>query len=236
MSGERVAATDDGYKILVAAPEVSHPTVLTTVLARGVGHLFLLEADAMGDFEKSERAPGADLAAVMLGLGVLVANGSGIEVKGCGGMKVHQATSLTAGQTALALALALEREAHKTGGASDSLRGVASSLDPVARGLFGAARTFVRAQRSLVRRVDDASDAVARGDFSLKDPNEIGVGRKLLRMVGLDRAEDIDPIDALERELASGQSTPRVTPKLSAEKRRKMAELRALVDETLEGP
>jgi hypothetical protein len=242
MSGERVTADGDGYRVMVATPELQNRTVLTTVLARAVGHLFLLEADAMSAFAKPERAPAADLAATMLGLGVLVANGSGIEVKGCGGMKVHQATSLSAGEAALGLAIALEREALRKQDAAgkqaalDAARAVAGALDPVARTMFGPARMFVRAQQSVVRRLDDAPAAIERGDFALRDPSELGVGRRLLRVVGLDKmlgkAEDDDPIQALERELASGAPKQRASTQ-SAEKRAKMAELRAMVDETL---
>jgi hypothetical protein len=142
----------------------------------------------------------------------------------------------------------LEREALRKPGSTDALRAVAGSLDPVAKSLFGAARTFVRAQRALVRRLDDAPEPVERGDFSLKDPNEIGVGRKLLRIVGLDRnAADLDPIEALERELAAGTKKLEKPSALAKDRpespfatrsktRADLAELRALVDETLEGP
>ncbi len=243
MSGERVSTDGDGYRVVVATPELQNRTVLTTVLARAVGHLFLLEADAMGGFAKPERAPAADLAATMLGLGVLIANGSGIEVKGCGGMKVHQATSLTSGEAALGLAITLERDAlRRQDGAGkqaalEAARAVAGGLDPVARTMFGPARMFVRAQQSIVRRLDDAPAAIERGDFALRDPSEIGVGRRLLRVVGLDKmlgkADDDDPIQALERELASGAPKLKAASSQSAEKRAKMAELRAMVDETL---
>ena len=96
---------------------------------------------------------------------------------------------------------------------------------------------FVRAQQSIVRRLDDAPAAIERGDFALRDPSEIGVGRRLLRVVGLDKmlgkADDDDPIQALERELASGAPKLKAASSQSAEKRAKMAELRAMVDETL---
>jgi hypothetical protein len=184
--------------------------------------LFLDVSGAVTRFRKDELGPAADLAASMLGLGVLVANGSGIEVEGCGGMKVHAATSLSATQTALALALVVEREVAR-GRAEPT--GLEAGLDVVARASFGPALTMFRQNRDVIRRLDDAPDALERGDFRLK--SGLGLGERVLAGLGFKKAP-LDPIAELERELAAGQPAKK---RLDPAKKARLAELEALYDE-----
>jgi hypothetical protein len=179
LAGQRVAETtsNDGgsaYVVQLATTEVANPTVLTTVLASAVGQLFLREVDVLKRFPAPARTAAGDLAAAMLGLAVLTANGSGIEVKGCGGMKVHAATALTSGQAALALALVLERQRLR-GKATPAALAFSTHLDAVARGALGPAIDLVRANLDVVRRVDDAPEGIERGDFRLREPGG-GIG------------------------------------------------------------
>ncbi len=231
-NGERVSARADGsYAVHLAVPELKHPTVVTTALARSVGEVFLLEAGALSSFSKKERAPVIDLAASMLGLAVLVANGSGIEVKGCGGIKVQSVTSLTTPLATLAVALVERREVLKKVRADE-----ASVLDPhldnVARGMFAMARSFVRANDDVVRRLDDAPEGLIEGVFSLREPKDSALTR-LRRVFGLGAPVSDDPIEALERELASGATLAKSGAK-PQRRRADAAEIRALVDESFE--
>ena len=224
LAGQRVAATGDGYTVAIATAEIGHPVVLTTVMARSVGMIFLDASGAAARFRKNEIGPAADLAATMLGLGVLVANGAGIEVKGCGGVKVHAATALSAPQAALALALALERDVRK---GRDEPAGLEAGLDAVARGLLGPARAFVHQNKDVVRRIDDAPDALEQDNFRLR--SGLGLSDRVLSTLGFKKAPE-DPIAQLEKELATQKpSSKRLDPK----KREQLKELEALYDEVV---
>lgn len=250
LSGDRVSESKGGaYTVSLATAEVGHPVVVTTVLARAVGQVFLREADGLRAFRAPERAGAADLAASMLGLGVLIANGSGIEVKGCGGVKVHSATALPPPEAVLALAIVCERAALKQRGGAAELEQtrVLRGLDRVPLGLFALARTFVARNRDVVRLLDDAPDALAKGQFVLKVPRP-SLGGRILGVLGVGKRVDEDPLAALEREVAAGsagaagaerkahgrQGALGAAPRDAAREQR-LAEIRALVDESF-GP
>jgi hypothetical protein len=237
LAGSRVERRGEGYAVAVAAEEIAHPVVLTTVMARALGTVFLDASGAGSRLRKEEAGRASDLAASMLGLGVLVANGAGIEVKGCGGVKVHAATALSAPEAALALAICLERTALRSGdGRSDGHRSddaarVVAGLDPVARDLFGPAMAFARANRALLRRIDLAPEAVEGGDFRLE--SGLSLGTRILRKLGVGRGPE-DVVEALEREASSARL--RAGPRLDPEKKAKLAELGALYDEATGDP
>lgn len=196
LSGERVVSTaEGGYVAKLATSEASHPNVLTAALARALGDVFLLEADVARRLAPIERAKVADLAATMLGLGVLVANGAGVETKGCGGVKVHQTTALGLHEAVLGLAIAATRHPERA-----RERELAASLDPPARAIFDAAMAYAAANADVVRRVGDAPDAIERGDFVLRS-GQSWIGASILgRLFGRPKAND--PVAELERELS----------------------------------
>lgn len=234
MSGERVQETRGGYAVAVLTTEVGHPTVLTSALSRAVGQIFLRETEGLARFAKPERGPAADLAASMLGLAPLIANGSAIEVKGCGGVKIHSTTAFGAAEAALALALVVERQAlRKTGELSP---GFERGLDPVIRGLYPLAKSFMEENRDVIRRVDDAPGPVERGDFSLRAAGS-SFSAKLRKLFGGGKRADEDPLEALEREasIAAATGGPRRLPGAkSAKGAANLDEIRALVDESFD--
>lgn len=242
---ERVGGGDGApYTVRIATTEIGHPTVMTTVLSRALGQVFLREVDALARFPRSERAGAADLAASMIGLGVLIANGSAIQIKGCGGMKTHSATALTAPVAALALALACEREAARSSHTAPGLALIDKQLDPSARLLFGLARELMRENRDVVRRLDHGADGLDQGAFSLRKPGG-SIGARLLRALGLKKPRELDPLEQLELEAAIAGDAPRLGAATGAaagskadraddRKRAKLAEIRALVDESFE--
>lgn len=227
LAGERIVPAGDGYTVVIATAEVAHPVVLTTVMARSLGLLFLDVSGVAARFAKAEAGSAADLAASMLGLGVLVANGSGIEVKGCGGMKIHAATSLSAPQTALALALVVEREIAR---GRPEPEGLEAGLDVVARASFAPARAMFRQNRDVIRRLDDSPDALERGSFRLK--SGLGLGERVLTTLGFKKTP-VDPILELERDLAAGRVTRKA---MDPAKKARLAELEALYDEVRSEP
>jgi hypothetical protein len=128
--------------------------VLTTC-GRALGQVFR-GVDGLARFAKRKRAGAADLAACLMGLGVLIANGSAIQMKGCGGVKIHSATALAAPVAALALALACEREVSRKSPHALALEGIDKQLDPSPRLFFARAREFMHDNRDVVRRLDRA--------------------------------------------------------------------------------
>lgn len=233
MSGERVREAGGGYAVAVLTTEVGHATVLTTALSRAVGQIFLRETEGLARFGKAERAAAGDLAACMLGLAPLVANGSAIEVKGCGGVKIHSATGLGAAEAALALALVVERQALRKTGELPS--GFERGLDAVVRGLYPMAKAFVEENRDVIRRVDDAPASVEKGEFSLREPGS-SFSAKLRRLFGGGKSASDDPLEALEREAALAAASGGAKP--ASAKRpasgRNLDEIRALVDESFD--
>ncbi len=236
LSGERVSEQPDGsYLVTLAVPEVAHATALTAALSRAAGHVFLSEVDALGGFRKGERARASDLAATLLGLGVLIANGSGISVKGCGGVKIHSVTSFSAPEAVLALALAVERAQLRHPEHQNPK--LEAGLDAVARSHLAEARAFMANNRDVVRRLDDAPEGLLADAFTLRDPND-SLGRKVLALVGLNRLfsrpEELDPITLLEQEAARGRDDAALpSRKTSSKDAARLRELSQLVEESL---
>ncbi len=222
---DRVGRRKDGsYVISVGTGEVGHPIVLTTVLTRCVASVFMSEAGGYDDLRPNDREPVTDLAAVMLGFGVLVTNGSHVVVKGCGGSKVHSAAKLTSDELSLALAIFCRsfgvdmRMAHK-------------HLDEVPRAHFASAETWVRANATVVRRLKDDPNGIRKDAFVLDQAEGW-----MSRVFGFGRGKRGPTADEtlaeLERSLPAGKSRKPVDP----ERAKKLAELRALVDESLDSP
>ncbi len=223
---ERVARLDSGgYLVGVPLGEVSHPVVLTTGLVRAVAFVFLTEADAYAEFRQSEREAITDLAAVLLGFGALVANGAYVFMKSCGGSKVHSATKLQVEDAVLALAIFCELHGV-------DVRGARRGLDATQRELFDEAAAWSRSNASLVRMLranrraldeDLYKIAPARGWFS----RTFAFGKK--------KKVDLDD-DATELERALMEAAPKSSrAELDPAKKARLAEIRALVEESLDG-
>lgn len=208
----RVSATPEGgYVVTLAAGELGHPLVLTTGLVRSVATLYLMEADALKYVDAREREATVDVAGTMLGFGVLLANGSHIVTKGCGGMKVHSATTLPTDE--LVVALALFCAAFEIAPAE-----CARHLDGAVREPFAAALRFSRANASLAKRLRAEPSSLAEGAFALRKSEGL-----LGRLFG--RGE-VDAEEALAKELPRGTRDPS-----HAARAAKMRELAGLFDD-----
>jgi hypothetical protein len=200
-----VQELDDGYRVLVAANDAGNADVLTTSLARSVGTLVLLEAG-------EELEPGADeIAAVACGFGVLLANGAAVWAKSCGGLRMTQATALSVEETTVALALFVAVHGAKRSEAR-------SHLGATQREAFDLAEAWVESNPLLVETLRDRPASLESGSFDLEPVRGL-LGRWLHKR-------------KLDRELRA--PTPAPSP-LSDDKRRRLEEARALVDEVLGG-
>jgi len=101
---DRVVRVDEGeYAVAIGAGEIKNPVVLTTSMVRAVSAMFMTEADAYRGVLPDDREPLTDLAGVMLGFGVLLANGSYLYMKSCGGVQVQSATRMPVDELTVAL-------------------------------------------------------------------------------------------------------------------------------------
>jgi len=190
---------------------------------RIVASMFLVELDCLGSFAPSEREAAVDLAATLLGFGPFIVNGSAIETKGCSGMKVHGVTTLSPGEAALALAVSCALESVEPAA-------VAKYLGRVGLECFADATRYVGGNTSVVERIEASPATVEDDTFSLKEPGNF-ITRAFMRMRG---KSDLGDLEALEREAMRAKPKSAAKPR-DPERDRRMAELRALVDETLQG-
>lgn len=226
MKVERVTRTGDGeYAVMVAESEVRHPAVLTTALVRATSYMFMFESGAYDEFPPRDREAATDLAAVLLGFGVLVSNGSYIYMKGCGGVQVHAATRMPVDEVTLALALFC-----KLHNVPERLASKHLELTP--REHFDESAVWASSNMHMVRMLRKSPDAILEDDYKLSEARSW-----LARALGIGKRRDSartpdEELATLERELAAAAPAAK---KLPARDKAKLAEIRALVDETLEG-
>jgi hypothetical protein len=220
----RVARRTDGsYSITVGAGEVRQSAALTTALARSVALMFLLESGALEGTPVRDIEATADLAATMLGFGVLMTNGSHIYVKGCGGVQVHSATKMTVEELGMALAVfcALHEIPDRT---------ATMHLETTPRESFDEAAVWVASNRKLVRWL--RSDPIAIEE----DRYEIGEARSwLARALGIGKKKRAplpeEELAQIEKWVASPAGKKAVDPAKAA----RLAEIRAFMEESAEG-
>jgi hypothetical protein len=198
----------DGYRVVLAATDVGNPDVLTTALARSVGAVALLEAGEEADPAEAE------IVGVACGFGVLLANGAAVWAKSCGGLRMARATVLSVEE--IGVALALFAAVHGTR-PSDAR----ASLGATQREAFDLAEAWVESNPLLVETLRDRPALLEAGAFEIEPVRGI-VGRWLHKR------------RVAEAMRAPASATARPTP-LSDERRRRLEEARALVDEVLGG-
>ncbi|HEY8038557.1 MAG TPA: hypothetical protein VIF15_02135 [Polyangiaceae bacterium] len=200
---------DDGYRVFVSVTDVGNPDVLTTALARGVGALVLHEAgEEPGG--PDEAAATSELAAVACGFGVLLAGGAAVWAKSCGGLRMAQATVLSVEELTVGLALFLAVHGLR---ASDAR----VHLGATQREALDLAEAWAESNPLLVESLRDRPEVLEGGAFTLEPVRGL-LGRWLHKR-------------KLDREMRA-PGTPAASA-LSDDKRRRLEEARALVDEVL---
>ena len=200
--GSNVRELDHGYRVLVSAADVAQADLLVTSLARSVGALVLHEADEVVDPWTSE------IAAIVCGFGVLLANGASVWAKGCGGLRVAQATTLSVEEVSVALALFAAVHGCK---ASQ----VRKQMGVTQRAAFDVAHDWVDSNPMLVEALRDWPGSLESGVFDLEPVRGI-LGQWLHRR-------------SVERAL---RARPRhVAPAMTEARRRRVEEVNALFEE-----
>lgn len=227
---ERVTRVGEGsYRVMLDAGEVRQPVVLTTALVRAVAAMFMAESGAYEEILPADRDAATDLAAVLLGFGVLAANGSYIYMKGCGGVQVHSATRMPVEDVTLALAVFC-----KLHNVPDRVASKHLELTP--RECFDEAMVWASSNIRVIRRLREAPASMKADEFQLSEARSwlsralgIGGGRKAARSVDEELAEM--ERQAMRARLPAGSGAKGKAGAAADEKR--LAEIRALVDETL---
>jgi hypothetical protein len=207
-----VAELDDGYRVFVAVTDVANADVLTTALARSVGALVLHEAGEDGDEGSGMAGPEAEMASVACGLGVLIVNGAAVWAKSCGGLRMAQATAMSVEEAAVALALFVSVHGVKPSAAQ-------ANLGATQREALDLAMAWAESNPLLVESLRDRPALLESGLFHI-EPTRGLLGRWLHK-----RKVDKE----MQAPVAASSS------QMSDDKRRRLAEAQALVDEVLGG-
>ncbi|APR87406.1 hypothetical protein A7982_12755 [Minicystis rosea] len=222
---DRVARhADGGYTVTLSTGEVKNPVVLTTTLVRAVATMFMIEADAYAGTPLGEREPLTDLAAVLLGFGVLMSNGSYIYMKGCSGVQVHAATKMPADE--IALALGIFCRLHDV-----PERTAAKHLELTPSEHFDESYAWASSNHALMKMLRKSPASVRAGEYTLQPARSwlarvLGVGAKK-------RPKTTDEeLAELERDVKAAGGVGRKA--MDPARAKKLAELKALVDESLE--
>jgi hypothetical protein len=155
----RLVDDGDGFVLNVPAPELGHPVVLTTMVARALGHVLLVESGASAP---SPAELSADYVAVALGFGPLLLEGAYIYSSGCGGPRVAQVTRADLRELAVSTALFIEMGGHAARKATKELG--ATQADALSQAI-----EWARSNRELCERLKHDPERVAAGDYSLHD-------------------------------------------------------------------
>lgn len=205
-----VAELQDGYRVFVSATDVGNPDVLAASLARATGALVLHEAGE----EEADDAAAAEIAAIACGLGVLVAGGSSVWAKGCGGLRMAQATVLSVEEASVALALFCAVHGVKPSAAR-------AHLGATQREALDQAMAWTESNPYVIESLRERPAVLEGGLFTL-EPVRGMLGRWLHKR-------------KVDRELRSPDAAPSSPEPISDDKRRRLEEARALVDEVLGG-
>jgi hypothetical protein len=204
-----VVETKDGYLVDVAVADVGNATLLTTSLARSVGGLVLLEGGE--EVRSAELGALSEMAAIATGFGVLLLEGAYVYGKSCGGVRVHQATSLSLMEVSIALALFTRVHDLKLGA-------VRKNLGTTQTEAFDHAIEWVDSNEAIVamlRDADDGAKVLADGFFTIEPVRGV-----LGRLFG--KKKESFTIEA-----------PKPARTRTPEQQKKLDEARALVEEAL---
>ncbi|MEZ4227565.1 MAG: hypothetical protein R3B89_00285 [Polyangiaceae bacterium] len=216
---QRLVPRGDGWLLRVLAAELKYPVQLTTNLAIALGHVFLFETAEEGT-SPAELEVNAEFAAVGLGFGVLLLEGSHIYSKSCGGPQVVKLTRLSLGELAIATALFASWQ-------QKSLRGALRELSTTQTAVLKEADALLASNPRIAELLRSAPDALANGNFELEDSKPW-----LMRLFNR-KADDQVPETLEEMEAYAARMGAAKAKQSSRRRDPKRDELRALVEEAL---
>lgn len=204
--GHGVEETAHGYRVNISTKEIGHPNLLTASLARSIGGLVLHEAS--DECEREGPAESAEMAAVACGFGVLLMNGAEVWGKSCGGLRMARATAFSVEELAVALSMFVAVHGVKPSEAR-------AHLDGTQREAFDLACSWIESNPLLLEELRDRPELLTQGVFEI-EPVRGAFARWRARR---------------KHEKQLRETRPATRPVLTEEKRRRLEEARALVEE-----
>jgi hypothetical protein len=216
---------DEGgaWRMNLPVAELEHSVVLTANIARALGYIFLVETREESEALVEPVDVTADLAAVALGFGALLLEGSYIYSKSCGGPKVARVTRLTCPELAVAFSAFVVRGGHR-------LRSALHELGTTQRALVEESHPWLDANRDVAEALRSSPERIAARAYELEEPRPW-----LLRLFGKSQraaAHDGDiELEELEAMVSALPAAPVAARARRSDPRRE--ELRELVDEAM---
>jgi hypothetical protein len=205
-----VEETPSGYRVVLEAPALRHLDALAASLARAVGALVLFEVNEDASAARSE------VAAIVCGFGVLVANGAAVWSKSCGGLRMARSTALSVEESAVGLALFLALHGERPSRAR-------KYLGATQREALAAACDWVDSNAELVERLRESPSTLVGPAITI-EPVRGAFGNWLHQRAAKKQNRVPAPLRAAP------------SPPLSDEKRRRLEEARALVEDVFGQP
>jgi hypothetical protein len=205
-----VEETRGGYRVVLEAPALRHLDALAASLARAVGALVLFEVNEDASAARSE------VAAIVCGFGVLVASGTAVWSKSCGGLGMTRSTALSVEEAAVGLALFLKLHGERPAKAR-------KYLGATQREAFAGACDWVDSNPALVERLRESPSTLVGSTIAMEPVR--GLFGNWLQERALKRQKQVPA------PLRAAPSAP-----LSDEKRRRLEEARALVEDVFGQP
>lgn len=219
--GPRLQHVDGTWVIRVPPMEIGQPTVLTANLARVIGHVFALEVNPNASADSVPLV--GELAAVSLGLGLLVLQGSYIYSKSCGGPSIGQVTAMSCPEAALSVAAFLASQ-------GTSARAALKHSEITQRTLLKEACGFIASNADVTQMLRSDPARLARANLALVETQPW-----LVRVLGRGssrRKRDPETLEEMEAMAAAAASEPGPRALRAAKTSSPEADdLRALVDE-----
>jgi hypothetical protein len=205
-----VEETPSGYRVVLEAPALHHLDSLAASLARAVGALVLFEVNEDTNAARSE------VAAIVCGFGVLVANGAAVWSKSCGGLRMARSTALSVEEATVGLALFLALHGERPSKAR-------KYLGATQREAFEGACDWVDSNPELVERLRESPSTLVGSAIPMGPVR--GIFGNWLHRRTLKRQKHVP---------APSRTAPPAP--LSDEKRRRFEEARALVEDVFGQP
>lgn len=216
----RVVDRGSDWRLHVPAAELGSPVVMTAQLARALGVIFLAETAQPGRTLPPPLEMTAELAAVALGFGVLLMEGSHLYMKSCGGPRIGSVTALGCDELAVALALFVRTRGQNA-------RVAAKELSVTQKEAFARALEWLDDRPALVRELQRSPGRLAEQPFAFDEPEKRSIWSRLFTR----KTRDVDqepPLAELE------QMVTQAKRKQGKRESPEDEELRRLVREALE--
>jgi len=225
----RLIDEQEAWRLQIPDVEITNPVVLTCNVARALGHVFLLETLEEGEQIDQPQEITGELAAIALGFGVLLLEGSYIYTKSCGGPRIARVTLMGTAELGLATALFVEVGGH-------SARGARKAMGTTQRAAFNEAMTWCDSNRALIETLKNAPDQLTQGKFEISESKplltRLFASAKKSRKSDEELIQGATSLEELESMLTTlPTSQPRKKSRKADPKR---DELRALVDEAMD--